>query len=112
MALLYLFRKASLEVKAFNSSSIVKKIAYEKDGILLSKGRLLDGLNFVETGELGNLNIGSLGVEVDTPVLDRFSPLSYSIAQHVQRTVGKYRGIETTNRMSLERITIIQGMSL
>ena len=99
LALLYLFRKSSLEVKNFNSHSVIDKIDYEKDGILLSKGRLLDGLNFVETGELGDLNIGSLGVKVNTPVLDRFSPLSYSIAQHIHYKVGKHRGIETTNMM-------------
>ena len=111
-ALLYLFRKASAEVKQFNPDSVIKKLTHEKGGILLSKGRLLDGMNFLETGELGNLNIGTLGVKVNTPVLDRFSPLSYCIAQHVHWEVSKHRGIETTNRMSLEHVTIIQGMSL
>ena len=112
LALLYLFRKGSSEVRNFTSSSVIKKIAQEKDGILLSKGRLLDGMNFVETGELGDLNIGSLGVKINTPVLDRYSPLSYSIAQYIHWSVGKHRGIETTNRMSLEHVTIIQGMTL
>ena len=111
-ALLCLFRKSSTEVKNFNNSVVINKIAYEKDGILLSKGRLLDGMNFVETGELGDLNIGSLGVKVNTPVLDRYSPLSYSIAQHMHYSVAKHRGMETTNRMSLEHVTIIQGMTL
>ena len=82
------------------------------DGILLSKGRLIDGMNFVETGELGNFNLGSLGVKVNIPVLDRFSPLSYSIAQYIHWTVGKHRGIETSNRLSLEHVSIIQGMTL
>ena len=90
LALLYLFRKSSLEVKKFNTQAAIDKIAYEKDGILLSKGRLLEGMNFVETGELGNLNIGTLGIKVNTPVLDRYSPLSYSIAQHIHYDVGKH----------------------
>ena len=111
-SLLYLFRKGSSEVKEFNKSSYIKKIAVDKDGILFSKGRVLDGMNFIDTGELGNLNVGSLGVNVHTPVLDRYSPLSYSIAQYVHYSLGNHRGIETSNRMSLEHVSIIQGMTL
>ena len=36
-ALLYLFRKGSAEVVRFNTSSLIKKIAFEKEGILFSK---------------------------------------------------------------------------
>ena len=89
-ALLYLFRKGSAEVIRFNTSSLIKKIAFEKEGILFSKGRILDGMNFVDTGELGDLNVGSLGINVHTPVLDRYSPLSYSIAQYItQYTISR-----------------------
>ena len=112
LAFLYLFRKAAAEVKQFNSSVFVNKIAFEKDGILFSKGRILDGMNFVDTGELGNLNIGELGVKINTPVLDRYSPLSYSIAKHIHYTIGMHRGVETSNRISLEQVSIIQGMIL
>ena len=82
--------------------------------MLVSKGRLLEGMDFIETGELGNSNVGSLGVKVNTPVLDRYSPLSYCIAQHIHHnhTIGRHRGIETSNRISLEHVTIVQGMSL
>ena len=111
-ALLYLFRKATLEVKEFVSQKIISKIAQEVDGILLSKGRLLEGMNFVDTGELGDFNIGSLGVKVKIPVLERFSPLSYAIAQHIHWTVGRHRGIETTNHLTLQHVSIIQGMTL
>ena len=112
LALLYLFRKGSAEVRQFNSTIVIQKVAHDKDGILLSKGRILDGMNFLETGELGDLNIGTLGVKVNTPVLDRFSPLSYCIAQHVHWVISKHRGIETTNRMSMEYVSIMQGMNL
>ena len=73
-ALLYLYRKGSLEVKNFVSKKVISRIAYEVDGILLSRGRLLDGMNFTETGEFGEFNIGSLGVKVNIPVLERYSP--------------------------------------
>ena len=112
LSLLYLFRKSSAEVIKFNKPALVQKIAYEKDGILFSKGRLLDGMNFVETGELGHFNLGSLGVRVNIPILDRHSPLSYSIAQYIHYDIGKHRGIETSNRLSLEHVSIIQGMTL
>ena len=111
-ALLYLYRKGSLEVKNFVSNKVISRIAYEVDGILLSKGRMIDGLNFKETGELGDFNLGSLGVKLSLPVLDRWSPLSYSIVQHVHWANSKHRGIETTNRISLENVSIIQGMTL
>ena len=111
-ALLYLFRKGSQEVKKFVSKKVISKIAHEVDGILLSKGRLIDGLNFKDTGELGDINLGSLGVKVNIPVLDRWSPLSYSIAQHVHWSVGRHKGMETTNRLSLENVSIIQGMTM
>ena len=112
LALLYLFRKGAAEVKHFVSKKVVEKISYETDGLLLSKGRLLEGMNFVETGEFENFNIGSLGVKVNIPVLARYSPLSYSIAQHVHWNIGRHRGIETTNRLSLQHVSIIQGMTL
>ena len=99
-------------MKNFVNKKVLSKIAYELDGILLSKGRLVDGLNFKDTGELGDINLGSLGIKVNIPVLDRWSPLSYSIAQHIHWAIGKHRGIETTNRLSLENVSIIQGMTL
>ena len=69
-------------------------------------------MNFTETGEFGDFNLGALGVKVNIPILERFSPLSYSIAQHVHWNVGRHRGIETTNRLSLEQVSIMQGMTL
>ena len=112
LSLVYLFRKGTMEVKHFVNKKTISRIAYEVDGILLSKGRLMDGMNFIETGELGDLNIGSLGIKINTPVLERHSPLSYCIAQYVHWSVGRHRGIETTHRLSFEHVSIIQGMTL
>ena len=112
LALLYLFRKASKEVKEFNGKDLVKKVGVERDGVLLSQGMLLDTFNFAETGELDHVKLGSLGFKLHVPVLDRHSPLSYSIAQHVHWVLGKHRGVETLNRISLENVKIIQGANL
>ena len=46
-AFLYYFRVASLEVINFNKKVTVEKHTVMKDGLLLSKGRLIDGMNFI-----------------------------------------------------------------
>ena len=112
IALLYLFRKATAEVHKFNGKEFVKKHGVEKEGVLLSQSRLFDGLNFSETGELDFIKLGSLGLKLHVPVLDRHSPLSYAIALHVHWVTGKHRGVETLNRMTLEHVKIIQGANL
>ena len=76
MALSYLFRKASGEVREFNSASAVKKHMVEIDGILVSKNRIVEGLEYLYSGEL-DVNLGSLGIKLHAPVVDRFSPLAY-----------------------------------
>ena len=111
-ALLYYFRKASLEVIQFNSKVTIEKQTVMRDGVLLSKGRIIDGMNFLETADLDTLNLGSIGVKTMIPVIDRFSPLAYSIAQHIHWTVARHRGMETCLRMSLEHVKVLQGMSL
>ena len=43
----------------------------EKEGILLSKSRMVAGLDYINTGEL-NFNFRSLGIKIHTPVLDHY----------------------------------------
>ena len=71
LALLYLYRKGSEEVKHFCKKEKLLRISVEQEGVLLSKGRLLDQMNFQETGELKNLNLGSLGVRTRLPLIER-----------------------------------------
>ena len=59
MALKYLFRKGTTEVKEFNSAEVIKKHIIEKDGILLSKNRMVAEHDYTHTSEL-NINLGSL----------------------------------------------------
>ena len=84
----------------------------EKNNVLLSKGRLIDGMNIMETGGLNYGDLGELGINVQVPVLDRHSPLSYSIADHIHWDLAKHKGMETCSRMSLEKVHILQGSSL
>ena len=111
----YFFRKGSQEVIQFNKPDLVSKIAVHQNGILFSKNRILEGQRFQVAGGLENQNIvgsGEFGIQFKTPVLDRFSPLSYSIGDYVHRIVSKHRGYETCLRDSLNICFIIQGMTL
>ena len=111
-ALMYFFKKATQEVLQFNSSAKVEKIAIMKEGILFSKSRIIDGVNYAETGGLEVNDLNYLGIKAHTPVIDRFSPLAYAIASYVHNDLAKHRGMETCNRISLGQVSIIQGANL
>ena len=111
-ALLYYFRVASQEVLKFGNRKMVEKSTELKDGVLLSRGRIIDGMNFIETGDMDTVNLDDMCVKTRIPVIDRWSPLAYSIAQHIHWTVAKHRGMESCLRYSLEHVHILQGMSL
>ena len=114
-SLAYLYKKGSEEVKKFNKMEFIKKIAVEKNGVLFSKSRILDSQRFQIAGGLEDMDIldqGHFGINVVTPILDRYSPLSYSIADYIHRKISKHGGYETCLRDSLSICFIIQGMSL
>ena len=69
-ALTYLYRKAAKEVIHFNAKSKVEKTATLKEGILFSKARIVDGMNFIDTGDLKLTGLKDLGVKAYTPVID------------------------------------------
>ena len=62
MALLYLYRKATVELKAFHSAEALAKIGVEIDGMILSKDRIMEGMEFLETAEL-ELDLGAFGLK-------------------------------------------------
>ena len=90
----------------------MEKIAIMKEGILFSKSRIIDGVNYAETGGLEVNDLNYLGIKAHTPVIDRFSPLAYAIASYVHNDLAKHRGMETCNRISLGQVSIIQGANL
>ena len=117
-ALEYLFVKASAEVKEFNREELVKKIAVEKNGILYSKSRILDGQRVQVAAGLEGMEFLSsfkpfrTGFSLVCPVIDRYSPLSISIAQYIHDEVSNHRGYESSYRASLDFVFIIMGLSL
>ena len=106
----YYFRLATLEVKQFNSKPMIDKIAVEVDGLLLSRYRVNDVLNFIETGDLEIKDLGPMNLRAKVPIADRFSPLSYSIASYIHG--AGHRGVESSFRICQEQVHIIQGFSL
>ena len=71
---------------------MVKKIAIEKDQILFSRNRILDSQRFQVAGGLEEgdiLGLGDFGIKVKTPMLDRYSPLSYFIGRSLDTVVMK-----------------------
>ena len=59
------------------------KISVDIEGVLFTRGRLIDSMNFKNTGELVGLQFGDLGVQTHLPLIERYSPLACSIADHI-----------------------------
>ena len=112
-ALNYWYSKATLEVEKFNKPETVNKIGVKKENILYCRSRIQDGQRFVETAEFGATSLGlEAGLHLMTPLIDRHSPIAYSIGLYIHDSVGKHAGFETCYRLSLEYVHIIQGASL
>ena len=63
----------------------------------MSRSRIHEGQNFSETAELDFVKLGTLGINVSIPVIDRYSPLVYSIRQHIHWVIAKHKRVETSN---------------
>ena len=112
-ALTYLFRVATKEVKEFVKPEIIKKIAVESQGILYSKSRVMDGQRFTLSGDMKDSRIlADQGIIIHTPLVERFSPLAYSIGHYVHENLARHSGYETCNRTSLGFCLILKGIGL
>ena len=112
LTLTYLFRVATLEAKEFIKPETLDKIAFESNGILYAKNRILETMEFQKVSGMDHIVLEPLGINSKTPIIDRYSPLSYAFAQYVHYEVSSHAGLETCNRLSLERVFIVQGISL
>ena len=112
-ALDYWYKKATAEVQMFNKADSVKRIGVMKDGILYCRSRIQDGQRLLQLGDYHVESLGEeLGLSLMTPLIDRYSPIAYSIAKFIHENVAIHSGYETCVRMSLEYCHIIQGSSL
>ena len=112
-ALRYFYAKASREVEQFNKRELVARIGVMKEGIWFFKSRILEGQRFVQAGDLEGTDIlRSQGINVLTPIIDRWSPLAYSIGDHIHNNVSSHYGFETCHRASHQFVHILKGLSL
>ena len=105
-----LFSSTTSQAKEFNTASSIQRIGIETEGILVSIGRISDEMQFKEAAEL-DVDLGSLEIKARLPIIDRHSPLAYSIAQYVHWDLAIHCGAETCSRVSLENVWIMQGAS-
>jgi hypothetical protein len=105
----YFFRKGTLEVKQFAKGKDWKDCTVMKDKILYYTGRILDGQE-VHLVEQNMLDLTPLTFV--KPILDRFSPISYSIMIHAHQEETNHRNSISTLRESRETAFILRGRDL
>ena len=73
----------------------------------------MDGQRFLMSGDFDQKVLGiDINLNLWTPLIDRYSPIAYSIALYIHIEVCKHAGFETCYRTSLGLCHIIQGASL
>ena len=109
-AILYWVDKATWEVKSFNKKETIERLGFEKEGILFCRSRIMDGQRFLQTGEFGEENFGlDIGLNLLTPLVDRYSMIAMSIAIWIHHKVSDHAGYETCYRESLNYFHIIHS---
>ena len=107
----YFFSKASIEVKHFINESNYKKFTREQDGIIKYVGRILATDNVTSVGKYTSAMQDLASTSFYVPVIDKHSPLAYSIINevHWHSQVARHSGVETTWRYVLKTAFIIEG---
>ena len=73
----------------------------------------MDGQRFGQTAGFRDISgLLATDIHVFSPVVHRWSPLAYSIANWVHMDIAKHAGFETCFRHSHNHAFIIQGLSL
>ena len=103
-----LFLKTTLEVEKFNCADKLKKIGKKKDGVLLHTSRILPG----GEGELADAMLDLEKLAFAKPVLDRYSPVAYSIMKYCHEKLTHHGGSISSVRKSYEIAFILQATSL
>ena len=106
----YLFKITTLEVKKFQDVKKLKGGPFEeKDGILYYVGRLLEVHTLEDVGS-GLIDLKPLTFV--KPVLDRYSPVAYSIMIHTHQVVTDHGSVPVTLRESRSLAYCLQGRDL
>ena len=105
----YYFRLATLEVRHFSKEKDWKDDSVLSGDILKHTGRILDNT------EITNMSATMLDLpplKFVAPIVDRFSPIAYSIMVYCHRTSSRHRNNVCTLRDSLGIAHIIRGRDL
>ena len=105
----YFFRKATKEIKQYTKKVEYKDVTEEKDKILYYTGRILDGQ---EINSVENTMKDLEPLSFVRPVIDRYSPVAYSIMLYSHTSVVNHRNAVTTLRESRSLGYILRGRDL
>ena len=106
---LYFFRLATLEVKKFSKERDYKDCSSLQDGVLYFMGRILDSME-VNAMEVVMFDLNPLSF--CKPMVDRFSPIAYSIMVETHWKSVNHLNATCTFRESLSQVHIIGGREL
>jgi len=105
----YFYRKATEEVKLFAKKSDYTSCSIEKKGILFYSGRLLDNSDVVA---LEKVMFDLAPASFCVPVVDRYSPVAYSVMVEAHWSAANHLNATTTYRESLKKIYVLKGRDL
>ena len=110
----YLYKKATQEIIHFEDKKDIERNGVMKDEILYCKSRILEGASLKAVGALSEcIDLETFtGIKFKVPLISKHSPLAVSVAMHLHYNVNKHRGYETTYRLSLQNVRILQGRQI
>ena len=105
----YFFLKGTQELKQFSKPNDFKNCSVIKEGIVHFSGRILDGQLI---SDVENIMSDLTPLSFCKPMLDRYSPISYSIMIHSHQELSHHRNSIATLRESRALAYIVRGRDL
>ena len=105
----YFFRKGTREMKHFSKQADYKDCSVLKDGILRYSSRILDGH---EIDDVENIMDDLAPLTFCNPMLDRWSPVAYSIMVYSHQMAARHRNAVATLLESRKIAFILKGRDL
>ena len=110
----YYFWKATKKVKEFCKKEVYEKITFEKDEILIHKGRIISQQNVTVLSQLTEVMKNFSSSSFSVPLIEKSSPIAYSIINevHWNDKIAKHAGVETVLRYSMKYGYILEEREL
>ena len=110
----YYYKKGTIEVKKFMKKDMYEKLSFEKDDILLYKGRMSPIQKIQAVVPLTKIMKDLTNTTFCVPIVDKFSPIGLGIINevHWNHKVAKHTGVETVLRYTMEYCYIIEGRDI